>query len=66
MTGMNQEGIAVWYKKRADDLFMPLTNEKNNTTKEMDKMTKYQVTNPLIEQRADPWIYKHSDGYYYF
>lgn len=32
----------------------------------MDKMTKYQVTNPLIEQRADPWIYKHSDGYYYF
>jgi len=29
-------------------------------------MTKYQVTNPLIEQRADPWIYKHSDGYYYF
>lgn len=23
MTGMNQEGIAVWYKKRADDLFMP-------------------------------------------
>lgn len=23
-------------------------------------------TSPLIEQRADPWIYKHSDGYYYF
>ncbi|OMF51243.1 glycoside hydrolase family 43 protein [Paenibacillus peoriae] len=22
--------------------------------------------NPVIEQRADPWIYKHSDGYYYF
>lgn len=22
--------------------------------------------NPLIEQRADPWIYKHVDGYYYF
>ncbi|WP_235600031.1 family 43 glycosylhydrolase [Alkalihalobacillus trypoxylicola] len=22
--------------------------------------------NPLIEQRADPYIYKHSDGYYYF
>lgn len=21
---------------------------------------------PLIEQRADPWIYKHTDGYYYF
>lgn len=24
------------------------------------------ITNPLIEQRADPWIYKHTDGYYYF
>ena len=22
--------------------------------------------NPLIEQRADPFIHKHSDGYYYF
>jgi len=25
-----------------------------------------QVSNPLIEQRADPWIYRHTDGYYYF
>ena len=24
------------------------------------------ITNPLIEQRADPWIYLHHDGYYYF
>lgn len=22
--------------------------------------------NPLIEQRADPWIYRHTDGMYYF
>lgn len=22
--------------------------------------------NPIIEQRADPWVYKHVDGYYYF
>lgn len=28
------------------------------------KMTKYNV--PLIEQRADPYIYKHTDGWYYF
>ncbi|WP_159882179.1 glycoside hydrolase family 43 protein [Paenibacillus puerhi] len=21
---------------------------------------------PVIEQRADPWVYKHTDGYYYF
>jgi GH43 family beta-xylosidase len=25
-----------------------------------------EFTNPLIEQRADPFIYKHTDGYYYF
>lgn len=22
--------------------------------------------NPVIPQRADPWVYKHTDGYYYF
>jgi len=25
-----------------------------------------EVNNPLIEQRADPWIYRHTDGTYYF
>lgn len=25
-----------------------------------------EYINPLVEQRADPWVYKHSDGYYYF
>lgn len=24
------------------------------------------INNPIIEQRADPWVYKHTDGYYYF
>ncbi|MCI1882176.1 MAG: family 43 glycosylhydrolase [Sporolactobacillus sp.] len=28
--------------------------------------TNCQYINPLIIQRADPFIYKHSDGYYYF
>lgn len=23
-------------------------------------------TNPLIRQRADPWVYRHTDGQYYF
>ncbi|KNY29222.1 family 43 glycosylhydrolase [Pseudobacteroides cellulosolvens] len=23
------------------------------------------VTNPIVKQRADPWVYKHNDGYYY-
>lgn len=26
----------------------------------------FQVTNPLVLQRADPSIYRHTDGYYYF
>lgn len=25
-----------------------------------------EYTNPLVEQRADPWCYLHTDGYYYF
>lgn len=29
-------------------------------------MTTQPYKNPLIEQRADPWVYKHEDGYYYF
>ncbi|WP_078544000.1 glycoside hydrolase family 43 protein [Litchfieldia alkalitelluris] len=24
------------------------------------------INNPVIEQRADPWVYKHTDGFYYF
>ena len=25
-----------------------------------------EYKNPIIKQRADPWVYKHKDGYYYF
>ena len=25
-----------------------------------------ELVKPIILQRADPWIYKHTDGYYYF
>lgn len=25
-----------------------------------------EIVNPLVQQRADPWIHKHTDGYYYF
>lgn len=24
------------------------------------------INEPLVLQRADPWVYKHTDGYYYF
>lgn len=34
------------------------------TTKEIPQQLQYR--NPLVLQRADPWVYKHSDGYYYF
>ncbi|MFC4321253.1 glycoside hydrolase family 43 protein [Litchfieldia salsa] len=30
----------------------------------MSKLIEY--VNPIVEQRADPWVYKHTDGYYYF
>ncbi|WP_297714020.1 glycoside hydrolase family 43 protein [Clostridium sp.] len=29
-------------------------------------MTVKELLKPIILQRADPWIYKHTDGYYYF
>ena len=25
-----------------------------------------EFNNPIVEQRADPFIYKHTDGFYYF
>ncbi|UFT99767.1 family 43 glycosylhydrolase [Radiobacillus kanasensis] len=25
-----------------------------------------EYPNPIVEQRADPYVYKHTDGYYYF
>ena len=31
-----------------------------------NKYMENQFKNPIIEQRADPWVYKHTDGYYYF
>ncbi|TDO92079.1 GH43 family beta-xylosidase [Halanaerobium saccharolyticum] len=30
------------------------------------KIKEVNYPEPLVEQRADPYIYKHSDGYYYF
>ena len=24
------------------------------------------IINPIVYERADPWVYRHSDGYYYF
>ncbi|HIY57946.1 MAG TPA: alpha-N-arabinofuranosidase, partial [Candidatus Tetragenococcus pullicola] len=30
----------------------------------MTQTEKYN--NPIVLERADPWVYKHTDGYYYF
>ena len=32
----------------------------------MNSMVTIEYVNPIIKQRADPWICKHRDGYYYF
>ncbi|HCC28826.1 MAG TPA: alpha-N-arabinofuranosidase [Marinilabiliales bacterium] len=29
-------------------------------------MDTYRSNKPIVEQRADPFVYRHSDGYYYF
>jgi len=30
------------------------------------KTVRKPYQNPIVLQRADPWVYKHTDGYYYF
>lgn len=38
----------------------------HNKTETLEASSENLVTNPLILQRADPFIYKYTDGYYYF
>ena len=44
------------------------TNEGNGVSfmPENNESQIIEINNPLIEQRADPWIYRHTDGFYYF
>ncbi len=44
-------------------LFFILQNSYGNVTSKPETI---QITNPFIKQRADPWIYYHTDGFYYF
>jgi len=50
----------VWDDINAEELTTPGEFTVEGTA------TINSYTNPLIEQRADPYIYKHTDGYYYF
>jgi hypothetical protein len=49
-------------------IFVYLTKSNNSIDqKGANSIMKQQdFNNPIIEQRADPWVYKHIDGYYYF
>lgn len=29
-------------------------------------LQEYKFINPIVQQAADPWVYRHVDGYYYF
>ena len=39
---------------------------QENEGSKMQNVTLPVYNNPTLEQRADPWVYKHTDGYYYF
>ncbi|GAE92110.1 alpha-L-arabinofuranosidase II precursor [Gracilibacillus boraciitolerans JCM 21714] len=40
--------------------------EKNGSIEIEGEVVHKDYSKPFIEQRADPFLYKHSDGYYYF
>lgn len=46
------------------------SDSPSSIMKNGDMMAAFSVTdkivNPVVPQRADPWVYKHTDGYYYF
>lgn len=43
-----------------------LLQNNNREDKSVNKLNQQMFKNPIVEQRADPWVYKHTDGYYYF
>jgi GH43 family beta-xylosidase len=40
--------------------------ERNGKKAGNSKVESLKFQNPIIKQRADPWVYRHTDGYYYF
>src|SRR5690625_398364 len=58
--GIQTELNVIWKKSKADQFHTVGEYEIQGEIGLLD------YPNPLIEQRADPFIYKHTDGYYYF
>lgn len=54
-------GIKAKYPVEWEDL-----SAIESTTMLMGQVNIKKYPQPFIEQRADPFLYKHSDGYYYF
>jgi GH43 family beta-xylosidase len=40
--------------------------KKENRVMTYENYKKTEYNQPLLEKRADPYVYKHTDGYYYF
>ena len=45
---------------------LPTSSSSGDTPQGSDEAPVEFVTNPVMPQRADPWVYKHTDGNYYF
>lgn len=58
--GITADFNVVWDSLDEDIL------SKKGTVEIEGKIEHKDYPKPLIEQRADPYIYKHTDGYYYF
>lgn len=43
-----------------------VSTDQEGETEVTGTIYEHQYTNPLIYHRADPFVYKHTDGYYYF
>ncbi|HLV09017.1 MAG TPA: family 43 glycosylhydrolase [Halanaerobiales bacterium] len=59
-TGEQEKVKVSWEEIQAEKY------QKPGEFKVQGELELLEYPNPLIEQRADPFIYKHTDGYYYF
>ena len=43
-------------------IFLRFSESRRRSIAEREPL---EFKNPIAEQRADPWVYRHTDGYYY-